>query len=445
MNKNLFKINNVGAFLCVVSASLICNVIVCFIKIGFNIIWLNVSMIFVPIIVAILATIFLKSNFIRNENNLIADFLIKVRYGTFLAVFLFLISEYFGLIIQDYKILVAILFFSLLGTLLSFILVKYGTESKIKADGKVENKDVKNNLFSTYYINLPKVFEISMLINNKIMTAIENEKTTEHNDLIEEKFKANVKIDYLNSIKTSMDFDKSNSKSNSEKNKVVESFDVKTTKSNLLDIIINECDEYSSQKIIRSGDLIVFRNVTIKLKNQQETMQIMKMLLGGAFNGSVLSGEAEGFNMQLNMSSLINSFLKDCSYELECKIGDFVFEVKIPMSFENDFENSYNIYDLLAGEMTIVGIYKGEHIMQEVKSVYELLNTASSQSTSVVETKMPSKLKKSANDDTIYKDANETRTSKNEGKQKFVDVIAIIQYINLNESSEDNEKITCIP
>ena len=63
--------------------------------------------------------------------------------------------------------------------------------------------------------------------------------------------------------------------------------------------------------------------------------------------------------IEFDLSAMINSLLKDCAYELECKIQETKFLITIPMTFENDFENSYNIYDLQAGSVTVIGINRG--------------------------------------------------------------------------------------
>lgn len=44
----------------------------------------------------------------------------------------------------------------------------------------------------------------------------------------------------------------------------------------------------------------------------------------------------------------------------------------IPMTFENDFENSYNIYDLQVGTVTIVGIYRGKRKYRKRLSLQEM-------------------------------------------------------------------------
>lgn len=65
--------------------------------------------------------------------------------------------------------------------------------------------------------------------------------------------------------------------------------------------------------------------------------------------------------IEFDLSAMINSLLKDCVYELGCSVGNKKYMLTIPMTFENDFENSYNIYDLQVGSVTVAGIYRGKH------------------------------------------------------------------------------------
>ena len=69
---------------------------------------------------------------------------------------------------------------------------------------------------------------------------------------------------------------------------------------------------------------------------------------------------------------MINSLLKDCVYELGCSVGNKKYMLTIPMTFENDFENSYNIYDLQVGSVTIVGIYRGKRQYDKRLSLQEI-------------------------------------------------------------------------
>lgn len=106
---------------------------------------------------------------------------------------------------------------------------------------------MKNNsvdkCFNLYYLNLNKVYELSMMINNAVMTNIQQERNTSS------KFSKNRNIsiggtlqtdsDYLASIKSVIESNRSSEYSSSSK--IIENLDIKTTKSVLLNKIKEKC------------------------------------------------------------------------------------------------------------------------------------------------------------------------------------------------------------
>lgn len=46
------------------------------------------------------------------------------------------------------------------------------------------------------------------------------------------------------------------------------------------------------------------------------------------------------------------------------------------MTFENDFESSYNIYDLLVGKVTLIGIYRGKENTLKRGSMFEFFSAS---------------------------------------------------------------------
>ena len=106
---------------------------------------------------------------------------------------------------------------------------------------------MKNNsidrCFNLYYLNLSKVYELSMMINNVIMTNIQREK----NNSSKISRNANASIggtlktdsDYLASIKSVIESNKSSEYLSSSK--IIENLDIKTTKSVLLNKIKEKC------------------------------------------------------------------------------------------------------------------------------------------------------------------------------------------------------------
>lgn len=248
----------------------------------------------------------------------------------------------------------------------------------IKFSNKVENDEHKEdvnlyrrNFFSIYYINMDKVYEIAMLLNNKIATNICNEYEKTNMSILDNTANLSTK-----SIPMNLEYKLGQQYQNTEKNKVLENFDVKTTKSNLLDLIIDKAKVYDDKANLKPGDLVIFRNSKLQLLNQDETLRINKMLMNGAFNDSRITSGSNEMNIEMSISALINSLLKDCSYEVGCDINNEKFYFTIPMTFENDFESSYNIYDLLVGKVTLIGIYRGKENTLKRGSMFEFFSAS---------------------------------------------------------------------
>ncbi|MBP3568651.1 MAG: hypothetical protein J6K04_05725 [Lachnospiraceae bacterium] len=102
-------------------------------------------------------------------------------------------------------------------------------------------------------------------------------------------------------------------------------------------------------------DLVLLKNATLELLNAEESYAVTKMILNGAFKDTRISSNSDDVKIEFDLSAMINSLLKDCVYELGCSVGNKKYMLMIPMTFGNDFENSYNIYDLQVGSVTIVG------------------------------------------------------------------------------------------
>lgn len=169
------------------------------------------------------------------------------------------------------------------------------------------------------------------------------------------------------------------------------------------------------------GDLICIKNAELELLNTEDTYVVTKLLLNGAFNDTKVSSNDQNMKIEMNLSSIINSLLKDCVYELDCKANNKEFLLTIPMTFENDFENSYNIYDLQVGKVTVVGIYRGKELQRQRMSLQEMLSENG-------------KNRQYATDELQLKSSTglHSKHSTNDRKRNLevIDVIAIIQEIN---------------
>lgn len=289
------------------------------------------------------------------------------------------------------------------------------------------NQQNEKKIFSLYYINTEKVYEIAMLLNNKIVTGGTNENELYSSMDKQTNIGISSNLSYLEFVKGNISLSENTQMHNSVKNKVLENFDIKTTKSNLLASIITQANEYKEESV-EVGDLILMKNVSLKLLNAEESYAVTRMILNGAFKDTKISSNLDDMKIEFDLSAMINSLLKDCAYELGCEVDNKSYLLTIPMTFENDFENSYNIYDLQVGSVSVVGIYKGQRQYEKRLSLQEIFDGNNEQiianSYEDSNFKLKSSSKKGINDGINYKN------NQFEKYKEVIDVIAIIQEIN---------------
>ena len=121
--------------------------------------------------------------------------------------------------------------------------------------------------FNIYYLNLSKVYELSMMINNTIITSVQQEKNNSSKTFKSTKASlgGTLKTDseYLASIKSVIESSKSNE--NTSSSKIIENLDIKTTKSILLNKIKTKCIDNKSINDFEEGDLIKIDNVQLSI------------------------------------------------------------------------------------------------------------------------------------------------------------------------------------
>lgn len=215
----------------------------------------------------------------------------------------------------------------------------------------------KSRDFNIYYLNFSKVYEIAMMINNVILTKIEtdNSSSFEAQYGFTSSISAQGTKDFLDGIKASISADAKETSTSSSK--VVESLDVKTTKSILLRRVIDQCASVVKLDESAEGDLIKIDRVKLELLNEESLRQFL-ILRRDALKGMRVEG--------MEVNNLVSSMLQDYAYILKGTVYDESSKqpvaeiiIKIPMEIQSEFENKYNINDLLIGHVSIVGIYKG--------------------------------------------------------------------------------------
>ena len=308
--------------------------------------------------------------------------------------------------------------------------------SKIKGaktsgmEGEEDKQERKKKIFSLYYINTEKVYEIAMLLNNRIVTSGTSENESESTLEKQTNIGINSNLKYLESVKGELGLSQNIQIQNGIKSKVLENFDVKTTKSNMLASIIAKANVYEGNENINLGDLVLLKNSTLELLNAEESYAVTKMILNGAFKDTKISSNSDDMKIEFDLSAMINSLLKDCVYEMGCVVGDRKYLLTIPMTIENDFENSYNIYDLQVGKVTVVGIYRGKRQYEKRLSLQEIFAENNEQKKEHTYENADYRLQSSTQSKKDVLDDKNNKGKQLREFQEVIDVIAVIQEIN---------------
>lgn len=287
----------------------------------------------------------------------------------------------------------------------------------------------KQSFFNIYYLNFSKVYEMSMMIDNVIISSIQREKATsfEHYTSKSSSISANMGVNsqkYLAEIKSVIGVEASERNTNSSK--MIESLDVKTTKSILLRQIIEKCSVCSTLEPTEAGvsnahegDLVKIDNIQLRILNEENLYQIL-MLRRDALKGFRVEG------MEIN--NLVSSMLQDYSYVLYGQLpsGEEVI-IKIPMEAENEFESKYKVDDLLIGHMSIIGVYKGSVTENFITSnTFNYMTALGGNQQIVPEKKVfPSSSSQPVN--AILPKGSEVKGG---NKYSFIDIIAIVQDVS---------------
>ena len=275
-------------------------------------------------------------------------------------------------------------------------------------------------LFNVYYLNFSKVYEIKMMLSNFIKT--EETVETGQEGTFGSELQAKMGTRFLNLF--SADVGSGVTSGSTDSQKVLENFKVTMTKSLILSEVLDNCKTIlTGFGDITEGQLIRIDNVSLSLENETE-LRTVKMFSNGSFKGMRLP-EAGG----LDINNLFNSIFKDYSYKLkgELKDSEEKLLIKIPLTFESEFENLYNVDDLFIGNVSIIGIFKGKTKINGLKNSFEFFQelgqVTSNDSVSEVHNSQysaPAAVKLKSEDDGL--DYN------------YVDLLAIIQVIKFENS-----------
>lgn len=221
---------------------------------------------------------------------------------------------------------------------------------------------MNKKLFNIYYLNLSKVYEIAMILDNKVLSSLTRETTKSNEESGKLKSSITASSGIINSNFEDLYAIKSSSSS-----KVIETLEIKTTKSILLRNILGKCIKINKKTNLNEGDLVYIDIVKLSLINEKE-LRAFKMLRNNAIKGLQYEG--------IDLNNLISSLLNDYFYSITGKSSNLNNEIlmKIPMMPGNEFENLYTIDDLLIGNVSIIGIYRGKAKKSDIKNSFESLS-----------------------------------------------------------------------
>lgn len=281
-------------------------------------------------------------------------------------------------------------------------------------------------LFNLYYVNYAKVYEIKMMLNNRVAVGKSIEKGKEGDASIN--IEASSALDYLKLFKGEAQIGAEAKGGISSK--VIETLEVKTTKSIILNEVFDKCNEIKSfSSKVEEGSLVLINNVSLSLINDFE-LRTVKLFNSGAFKNLPIPN-TEGFDL----TNLFNSMFKDYAYKIKGLLSSSSDKIliKIPVSFDNEFESLYSVDDLFIGKVSILGIYKGVVPLKRLKNTFEYFSELGSiknglaqvdESEEIQDSQYPKNEDKTkysywgSNDSTLY---------------HYIDLLAIVQNIRTNE------------
>ena len=282
----------------------------------------------------------------------------------------------------------------------------------IKEDNKKEYES-----FNLYYMNLDKVYEISMMINNVIVSSCEKETGNIITNKKYRKSSIEGQIDskYLASVKSILETGNSREKVSSSK--MIEKLDIKTTKSILLKTIKNKAKEITNLDNCKEGELVLLKNVKLSILDKKNLRQML-LLKRDALKGIQVEG--------IEINNIVNSMIKDYSYILSGSLksdeNDQQFVIKIPFEIENEFENNYSVDDIILGNVSVIGIYKNKNNIEDIAN--NTLNYFSNNDFDNRDTKFFQSSKQDIKNNNDYGGIKEAH---------YIDVIGIIQEIKFND------------
>ena len=269
-------------------------------------------------------------------------------------------------------------------------------------------------LFTVYYMNQDKVFEMRMLLDNRLQTGHTGEQTGSTSSEANINAEAGAKVPFLSELQGNIE-----GKIGHEKQtKMVDTMEYIHTKSRMLSDIIARCNIFEGNSA-NEGDLVYIDNVSLELLNEDEVRALVAIMTG-TLDGFIVP-EAGGLDIGHMFQSIVKA---GASFKLRGEAGRGCGDpiiLKIPIDSGNLFESGYSIDDLLIGKVGVVGICKGKVKTDDLRSSFDYFQTKDKQ--------QPSE------DDGFIECAEdagqepENPRDKGDGKPTYIDVLSIIQAV----------------
>lgn len=258
--------------------------------------------------------------------------------------------------------------------------------------------------FTVYYLNFDKVFEIAMLLNNEVPTSKEEDTNKQHT--------ANITARIGTMLKTIFEVGGEGSYEYSKASGLRKTVEIKSTNAVILRDVIEEVKLKGGKEEFEEGQLVIVRDLNLNIENEDEMRQ-MKLIKQGILDRFT--------HENIQIGEMLKSLVSDYAYILTAKSEKNSYLIKIPSGVENEFENNYTIDDLLMGKVTLIGIYKGEKKMDDLKSTFNYLKESGNTSD---DNQIKSSSTEIEDDDTH---------ENNNLSYRFIDTLAIIQELKLGD------------
>ncbi len=269
-------------------------------------------------------------------------------------------------------------------------------------------------LFTVYYMNQDKVFEMRMLLDNRLRTGHTGEQTGSTSSEANINAEADAKVPFLTELQGRIE-----GKIGHEKQtRMVDTLEYIHTKSRMLSDIIARCSIFEGSSA-NEGDLVYIDNVNLELLNEDEVRALVAIMTG-TLDGFIVP-ESGGLDIGHMFQSIVKA---GASFKLRGKAGHGCSDpilLKIPIDSGSLFESGYSIDDLLIGKVGVVGICKGKVKTDDLRSSFDYFQTKDKQ--------QPSE------DDGFIECAEGTGREpegprgEDDGKPTYIDVLSIIQAV----------------